>query len=582
MGGLRSAGRRTRVTLNGMHYQNREGFDAIVVGSGMSGGWAMKELCEKGLRTLVLERGRGLRHGTDYITEHVPPWELPNRGRVAPSVTRADYPIQSKTYAFSEATRHFFMRDSEHPYVQEEPYTWIQANVVGGRSLLWARQSYRWSPMDFEANLRDGHGVDWPLRYADLAPWYDYVESTIGVSGQREGLPQLPDGIFQPPMEMNAVEKAAKARIEAKYPERTVTIGRTATLTQALNGRAACHYCGPCERGCSTGSYYSTLSVALPAAVATGNLTLRPFSLVCKVLYDDHENRATGVEIIDVESGARRRFYARVIFLCASSMNTARIMLLSRSRSFPSGIANSSGALGHYLMDHHYHVGASATFEGFTDRYYQGNRPNGIYIPRFRNITVETKHPDFVRGYGFQGAASRQGWGRGNRLRGFGVDLKRELRYPGQWTMGLGGFGETLPRYDNYCELDPEAKDRWGLPVLRFHVTRDDNDRAMRSDMMATAAEMLEAAGAKEVSTYDDWQDAPGLGNHEMGAARMGRDPASSVLNGWNQCHDVPNLFVTDGACMTSSACQNPSLTYMALTARACDYAVNQMANGKL
>ncbi len=565
-----------------MHYQNRQEFDAIVVGSGMSGGWAMKELCEKGLRTLVLERGRMVRHGIDYITEHKPAWELANRGRVSPQIARTDYSIQRKTYAFSEATRHFFMRDSEHPYVQEEPYTWIQANVVGGRSLLWARQSYRWSPMDFEANLRDGHGVDWPLRYADLAPWYDYVESTIGVSGQSEGLPHLPDGIFQPPMEMNAVEKVAKVRIEARFPERTVTIGRTATLTRSLNGRAACHYCGPCERGCSTGSYYSTLSVALPAAQATGNLTLRPHSLVYNVLYDDTMNRATGVEIIDMETGERRSFYARIIFLCASSMNTARIMLLSHSTSFPTGIANSSGVLGHYLMDHHYHAGANATFEGFADRYYQGNRPNGIYIPRFRNISPETKHADFVRGYGFQGAASRQGWGRGNRLRGFGAELKHELRTPGRWTMGLGAFGETLPHYDNYCELDPGVKDGWGLPVLRFHVTRDDNDRAMRKDMMATAAEMLEAAGASEISTYDISQDAPGLGNHEMGAARMGRDPATSILNGWNQCHDVPNLFVTDGACMTSSACQNPSLTYMALTARACDYAVRQLANGDL
>ena len=472
------------------------------------------------------------------------------------------------------------MRDSEHPYVQEEPYTWIQANVVGGRSLMWARQSYRFSPMDFEANLRDGHGVDWPIRYEDLAPWYDYIESSIGVSGQPEGLPHLPDGIFQPPMEMNAVEKMAKARIEASFPKRRVTIGRTATLTQPLNGRAACHYCGPCERGCSTSSYYCTQSVALPAAQATGNLTLRPLSLVCQVNYDLSSGRATGVETIDLESGERREFRARVIFLCASSMNTARIMLLSRSRDFPDGIANSSGALGHYLMDHHYHVGANAVFEGFEDRYYQGNRPNGIYIPRFRNLSPATRQPDFVRGYGFQGSASRRGWNR--RLRGFGSEFKHSLRTPGQWTMGLGGFGETLPRYDNYCELDPEVTDQWGLPVLRFHVTRDDNDRAMRKDMMATAAEMLEAAGAKSVNPYDHWQDAPGLGNHEMGAARMGRDPATSVLNAWNQCHDVRNLFVTDGACMTSSACQNPSLTYLAITARACDYAARQLADGQL
>lgn len=563
-----------------MHLLKDETFDAIVVGSGMSGGWAMKELCEKGLRTLVLERGRMVRHVLDYITEHKQPWEMPLRGRVPKSEVESDYQVQSKTYAFSGATRHFFMRDSDHPYVQDKPYTWIQADVVGGRSLMWARQSYRFSPMDFEANQEDGHGVDWPIRYEDVAPWYDYIESSIGVSGQPEGLPHLPDGIFQPPMAMNALEKMVKARIEARFPERTMTIGRTATLTRPLNGRAACHYCGPCERGCSTGSYYSTLSVALPAARATGNLTLHPLNLVCKVLYDPTTGRATGVETIDLETNNRRIYNARMVFLCASSMNTARIMLMSKSRDFPEGIANSSGALGHYLMDHHYHVGANAEFDGFEDRYYQGKRPNGIYIPRFRNISPETRRNDFVRGYGFQGSASRRSWNR--RLRGFGAGYKHALRTPGRWTMGLGAFGETLPRYDNFCELDTDMTDQWGLPVLRFHVSRDDNDRAMRKDMMETAAEMLEAAGATQVTPYDTWQDAPGLGNHEMGAARMGRDPDTSVLNAWNQCHDVRNLFVTDGACMTSSACQNPSLTYLALTARACDYAVKQLERGRL
>ena len=565
-----------------MHFHQKQEYDAIVVGSGMAGGWAMKELCENGLKTLVLERGRHVEHGRDYITEHKPPWQLPHRGRVPPEVAERDYYIQRKTYAFSEATRHFFNIDPENPYVQDEPYTWIQANVVGGRSLMWARQSYRLSPMDFTANLEDGHGVDWPIRYEDLAPWYDYVERTIGVSGQAEGLPQLPDGQFLPPMAMNAVEKMAKARIEAAFPERTMTIGRSAVLTQPHNGRAACHYCGPCERGCSTGSYYSTQSVALPAARATGNLTLRPHSLVHGVLYDEEKDRATGVRVIDTETGESMEFYSRLVFLCASSMNTARIMLLSKSPRFPDGIANGSDALGHYLMDHHYHVGANGSFEGFEDRYYQGNRPNGIYIPRFRNISPETRRTDYVRGFGFQGSASRQGWSRGRSMRGFGADLKATLRHPGRWTMGLAAFGETLPRYDNYCELDDEATDPWGLPVLRFHVTRDDNDLAMRKDMAATAAEMLEAAGAVNVRTYDQIEDAPGLGNHEMGAARMGRDPTTSVLNAFNQCHDVPNLFVTDGACMTSSACQNPSLTYMALTARACDYAVNELKRGNL
>ena len=565
-----------------MNFHRKEQFDAIVVGSGMSGGWAMMELCRMGLKTLVLERGRMVRHVHDYITEHKHPWELPHRGRVPPATARQHYPVQSKTYAFSEATRHFFMRDSEYPYLQEEPYTWIQANVVGGRSLMWARQSYRFSPMDFLSNLEDGHGADWPIRYDDLAPWYEYVEKTIGVSGQPEGLPQLPDGIFQPPMEMNVIEKMLKKRVEARFPERTVTIGRTATLTEPLEDRAACHYCGPCERGCSTSSYYSTVSVALPKAEATGNLTLQPNSLVCQVNYDETAGRATGVDVIDTETGERKTCNGKMVFLCASSMNTARIMLLSRSRSFPEGIANSSGVLGHYLMDHHYHAGADAVFEGYEDRYYQGNRPNGIYIPRFRNLNPDTRHPAFVRGYGFQGSAGREGWGRGNQMSGFGAEFKHSLRTPGRWRMGLGAFGETLPRYENYCTLDESELDPWGLPVLRFHVTRDDNDRAMRKDMMETAAEMLEVGGAIEVTPYDRTESAPGLGNHEMGAARMGRDPKTSVLNAHNQCHDVRNLFVTDGACMTSSACQNPSLTYMALTARACAYAVQQLEEGLL
>ena len=565
-----------------MNFLKKQEYDAIVVGSGMSGGWAMMELCRRGLKTLVLERGRLIRHGLDYITEDKHPWELPHRGQIQPAVERQHYPIQSKTYAFSGTTSHFFMRDSEHPYVQKEPYTWIQANVLGGRSLLWARQSYRFSPMDFEANLVDGHGVDWPIRYEDLTPWYDYVEKTIGVSGQAEGLPQLPDGVFQQPMAMNVVEQMFKSSVEINFPERNVTIGRTATLTEPLGGRAPCQYCGPCHRGCSTSSYYSTVSVALPIAVATGNLTLHNDSLVCQVNYDERTGRASGVDVIDINTGERRTHQARLIFLCASSMNTARIMLLSKCRSFPNGIANTSGVLGRFLMDHHYHVGANAEFDGYEDRYYQGNRPNGIYVPRFRNLTPETRHSAFIRGYGFQGAASRMSWGRGHSMVGFGEEFKHRLRRPGRWTMGLGGFGETLPRRENHCALDESELDAWGVPVLRFDVTRDNNDRAMRIDMQNTAAEMFEASGAKKISKYDQVEDAPGLGNHEMGAARMGLNPASSILNAYNQCHDVRNLFVTDGACMTSSACQNPSLTYMALTARACEYAVKALQEGLL
>lgn len=557
-------------------------FDAIVIGSGMSGGWAMKELCERGLKTLVLERGRMVEHIRDYVTEHKGPWEMPHRGRVPPAVLARDYPVQRRTYVFSEYTQHYFMKDTDAPIVEEEPFTWIQSNIVGGRSVLWARQSYRLSPLDLEANLRDGHGVDWPIRYDDLAPWYDYIEQSIGVSGSREGLAQLPDGQFQPPMSMNVVERHARDRIEDAFPGRRLIIGRVATLTEPLGSRAPCHYCGPCERGCSTGSYYSTQSVALPAARATGNLTLRPHSVVHSIIHDAATNRATGVRVIDAETREEIEFSARLVFLCASAMGTARVLLSSTSPAFPTGLANSSDMVGRNIIEHHARVGANGRFEGFTDRYYQGNRPNGIYIPRFRNLDRSSRHPDFIRGYGFQGGASRVGWGRGSGLRGFGASFKEALRQPGEWRMGLQAFGEFLPRPDNYCALDDTVKDAWGIPALRFHVTRGPNELTMRQDMAATAAEMLEAAGARDVMTYDNPEIPPGTANHEMGAARMGRDPRTSVLNRFNQAHDVPNLFITDGACMTSSACQNPSLTYLALTARACDFAVRELANGTL
>jgi len=557
-------------------------FDAIVVGTGMSGGWALKELCEAGLRTLALERGRMVEHGRDYVTEHALPFELPGRGRVPPDVAEREYPVQRRTIAFSEYTLHFFAKDTTYPIVEEEPFSWIQTDVVGGRSLLWGRQSYRLSEMDLTANRDDGHGADWPLRYADLAPWYDRVERAIGVSGSREGLAQLPDGIFQKPMDLNVVERLAKARIEALFPDRRMIIGRTATLTEPLGERQPCHYCGPCERGCSTGSYYSTQSVCLPAARATGKLTLRADSVVESVLFDPATGRARGVRVIDAESREVTEYEARVVFLCASAMGTARILLHSKSERFPDGLANSSGTLGRYVMEHHARVGASGWFEGFTDRYYQGNRPNGVYVPRFRNLDVATRHPEFVRGYGFQGGASREGWGRGARRAGFGASFKRELSRPGRWTMSLQGFGEVLPRAENRCVLDAEVTDAYGIPALRINVTRGPNELAMRTDMAASAAEMLEAAGARDVSTFDRPEIPPGTANHEMGSARMGRDPRTSVLNAWNQCHDVPNLFVTDGACMTSSGCQNPSLTYLALTARACDHAVGLVRRGDL
>ena len=556
-------------------------YDAIVVGSGMSGGIAAKELSERGLRTLLLERGPHLPHISGYITEHKRPWEFKFRGSVPPKEAAEDYAVQSRHGSFNATTRHFFLKDRESPYVEEKPYSWIRADLVGGRSVLWGRQSYRLSPLDFEANALDGEGVDWPIRYEDVAPWYEHVERFIGISGSVENLPQLPDSIFQKPMEMNAVEKVFKQRMEQAFPDRRMTIGRTAILTEALNGRASCHYCGPCQRGCSTASYYSTLSVSLPVAMATGNLTLQPNSIVHSVVYDEEKGRATGVRVIDRESGNDTVYQGKVIFMCASALGTAQIMLNSTSRRFPNGIANSSGTLGRYLMDHHAYIIVSGEMPGFEDRYYYGNRPNGIYIPRFRNLDGGSSH-GFLRGYGFQGAAMRPSWQRGRQMRGFGADLKNSLRDPGPWVMFLRGFGETLPRHDNYCTIDPEVTDDWGIPALRMHVEYTENAFAMQDDIVVTASEMLEAAGAQNIRVTRRSIQSPGIANHEMGSARMGHNPKTSVLNAHNQAHDVPNLFVTDGSCMTSSAWQNPSLTYMALSARAAHFAADELAKGNL
>ena len=558
-----------------------ETYDAIVVGSGISGGIAIKELTERGLKTLLVERGAHLPHITGYITEHKRPWEFKYRGSIPPDEEERDYAVQGRHGSFNATTQHFFIKDSENPIVEEKPYSLIRADIVGGRSVLWGRQSYRLSPMDFEANARDGEGVDWPIRYEDLAPWYDHVERFIGLSGSAENLPQLPDSIFQKPMDMNAVELAFKHRIEEAFPERTSIIGRVAILTEVLNGRPPCHYCGPCSRGCSTASYYSTLGVSLPVAMATGNLTLQPNSIVHSIVYDEAQGKATGVRVIDRETGNDIVYEGKVIFMCASAMGTAQIMLNSTSNRFPNGIANSSGTLGRYLMDHHSYIEAMGEVPGFEDRYYYGNRPNGIYIPRFRNLDGGSSH-GFIRGYGFQGGARRTSWQRGRQMRGFGADLKKSLRDAGPWMMYLRGFGETLPRYENHCSLDPDSTDAWGIPSLRFNVEYTENAFAMQEDMEATAAEMLEAAGAKNIQLRRRSVQSPGIGNHEMGSARMGRDPKTSVLNAHNQAHDVPNLFVTDGSCMTSSACQNPSLTYMALSARAAHFAADELAKGSL
>lgn len=545
------------------------------MGSGITGGWAAKELTEKGLKVLLLERGRYVQHITDYVTEHKGPWEFTYRGQGKRKLYEEEYQVQSQCYAFGEATEHFFVNDKQHPYTfdQDKPFAWIRGYHLGGRSLMWARQCYRWSDLDFEANARDWFGVDWPIRYRDIAPWYDYAEAFIGVSGQAEDIPQLPDGKFQPPMAMNCVEQAVKAGIEKKFKDRIMTIGRAAVLTQPKNGRAACHYCGPCERGCSTGSYFSSLSSTLPAAIKTGRLTIRPDSIVHSIIYDEGKDRATGVRVVDAKTRETREFSARIIFLCASTLGSTQVLLNSSTPRFREGLANSSGALGHYLMDHCFESGATGIVEGFDDRYYIGRRPNGVYIPRFHN--VKRKNPHFLRGYGYQGGAERMDWGRGMQIPGFGKELKRRLRKPGPWRMNLEGFGECLPRYENFVELDSTAVDQWGIPILKIHCAWSENEHLMRKQMAIDAAEMLEVAGAKNVATYT-LPDPPGLGIHEMGTARMGRDPKTSVLNGHNQCHDVPNVFITDGACMASSACQNPSITYMALTARACRYAVEQ------
>ena len=556
-------------------------FDAIVVGSGITGGWAAKELSEHGLETLVLEAGPMIIPERDYV-EHVPSYEMHFRGWGDRKRLRERQPVQRNCYACDEPASKFFVDDVENPYTtdDEKPFLWIRGRQVGGRSIMWARQSYRLSDMDFGANLKEGIAVDWPIRYADLAPWYDRVERFIGVSGRAEGLPQLPDGQFLPPMDFMCIEEALKEAVERNWGgTRTLTIGRTAVLTQPHNGRAACHYCGPCHRGCITRSYFSSLNATLPAAEATGRMTLRPNSVVESVLWDSARRRATGVRVIDRESHEVLEFRGRVVFLAASALESTRLLLNSGSADWPDGLANSSGELGHNLMDHTMSTGANATFPGWEAYTHKGNRPNGFYIPRFRNVTEPTN--EFLRGYGFQGGGSRAGWGRGVNEPGFGTRFKEKLMAPGPWQMWVGAFGECLPRHDNYVEIDPEVTDEWGIPALRIHCSWGENERALAADGGYRAAEMLEAAGAKDIEVSTEITP-PGLTIHEMGTTRMGRDPETSVLNGHNQAWDVKNLFVVDGGAMVSSACQNPSLTYMALTARACDYAVEASRRGEL
>jgi choline dehydrogenase-like flavoprotein len=556
-------------------------YDAIIVGSGITGGWAAKELTEKGLNALILEAGRPISAEKDYV-EHVPIWELKYRNWDSREErAKTQYVQRECYYACDEFSNKFFVKDSENPYTSDpgKHFAWIRGRQVGGKSITWGRQSYRWSDLDFEANLKDGVAIDWPIRYADIAPWYDYVEEFAGISGQAEGLPQLPDGKFLPPMEMTCVEQDLRDALNKHFDDRILTIGRSAVLTRVHKGRAACHYCGVCHRGCITQSYFSSLNSTLPAAMKTGKLTLRPHSVVHSLIFDPATRKVTGVRVIDGNSKSALEFKSRIVFLNAATLESTRILLNSATPEFPNGLANSSGELGHNLMDHHMGAGASAVMPGHDDKMPFGNRPNGIYVPRFRN--VKTKQKEFLRGYGYQGGGSREGWARGTNMTGIGVDFKNLLRKPGPWRMTLGGFGECLPYHENYVEVDRDKLDAWGIPTLKIHCDWQENEHAMSRDVATQAGEMLAAAGGRDVNVFQDIS-RPGLGIHEMGTARMGRDPKTSVLNEHNQAHDVKNLFITDGGCMTSAACVNPSLTYMALTARACDFAVNAMKKNEL
>jgi len=560
-----------------------QNYDAIVIGTGISGGWAAKELCENGLKTLVLERGPMVTHIKDYPTMHMDPWDFELHGKSSTD-DQSKQLKQSRTgYTTRPEHKHWFVNDLEHPYNETKRFDWMRGYHVGGRSITWGRQSYRLSDLDFTANIKDGHGIDWPIRYKDLAPWYDYVESYIGVSGEKLGLPHLPDGIFSPPMELNCVETLLKEKLASNYTDRVLTIGRTAHLTgdKKHNGRTNCKFRDRCMRGCPFGGYFSSNSSTLPAAEITGNMTLRPNSIVHEIIYDDTLKKATGVKVIDTETKENLVFNASIIFNCASTIASTSILMQSKSERFPNGLGNDSGELGHNIMDHHLDAGASASVDGYEDKYFKGRRPNGIYIPRFRNLGDKaTEKKEFLRGYGYQGGGGRTGISEHIAELGFGADLKEKILEPGDWKMHLGGFGECLPYHDNKMSLDYEKLDTWGLPTITFDAEWKENELKMREDMKQQAAEMLKNAGFRKIETFDK-RHAPGIGIHEMGTARMGRDPKTSVLNENNQIHNVPNVYVTDGSCMTSAGCQNPSLTYMALTARAANHAIKEFKSKK-
>ncbi|MRX48583.1 GMC oxidoreductase [Pedobacter puniceum] len=553
---------------------SEQSYDAIVIGSGISGGWAAKELTEKGLKTLLLERGRNVEHVKDYENATKAPWEFEHRGRRTQEMID-NYPVLKRDYALSEKNLSFWVNEKDAPYTEVKRFDWYRGYHVGGRSLMWGRQSYRWSDLDFEANAKEGIAVDWPVRYNEIAPWYSYVEKFAGISGSKENLAHLPDGEFLPPMALNCVEKDVAARIKQQYKDqRHMFIGRVAHVTAPIKGRSNCQFRNKCSLGCPFGAYFSTQSSTLPAAMATGNLTLRPHAIVTKILYDKDTQKATGVEIIDAETHKTYEYKAKVIFLCASTLNSAWVLMNSATDVWEGGLGSSSGELGHNLMDHHFRLGASGIAEGYDDKYYYGRRPNGIYVPRFRNMNGEKR--DYLRGFGYQGGAGRQGWNREIAELSIGAELKEALLEPGQWTMGMTAFGEILPYHENKVTLDKTVKDKWGLPVLAIDAEIKENEIKMRKDMMDDAKEMLEKAGLKDVKAHDNGYGF-GQGIHEMGTARMGKDPKTSVVNKHNQVWDAKNVYVTDGSFMTSGSCVNPSLTYMAFTARAVDHAVSEL-----
>jgi choline dehydrogenase-like flavoprotein len=560
-----------------------EVYDAIVVGTGISGGWAAKELCENGLKTLVLERGRMVEHIKDYPTMNMDTWDFPYKNELS-AEDKKKYPKQLRVnWAPKDDVKHFFVNDLEHPYVETKRFDWIRGYHVGGRSLTWGRQSYRWSDIDFEANKKDGHGVDWPVRYKDISPWYDKVEEYIGVSGENLGLKQLPDGKFQPPMDLICGEDDLKKTMAEKFDDgRLLTIGRVAHITDKqakVEGRNPCQFRNRCWRGCPFGGYFSSNSSTLPAAERTGNMTLRPNSIVHEIMYDETSKKATGVRVIDTETHEKLEFKAKVIFLCASAMASVGILLQSKSKRFPNGMGNDSGMLGKNVMDHHYKLGATAKIDGYLDKYYKGRRPNGFYIPRWVNLDEKTKR-DYLRGFGYQGSASREDWSASIKEMGYGKNLKDSILKPGNWQIGVTGFGEFLPYDDNQVTLSTTEKDQWGLPQLDFDVEFKENEYKMREDIIREVMDMFTKAGFKDVEAYDE-STGPGLGIHEMGGARMGHNANTSVTNKNNQVHTVPNVYMTDGAFMSSSSCVNPSLTYMAFTVRAADHAAKQFKAGK-